>query len=201
VYILKIFSIFGSQISDYLIKNRQAMSMTQIAFLRKANIPTNEQIQGTIQKLGYDFKMLSGFENQIGQNGLECRINGHQTYFETYIAPTEITITDNEAEWIEPDITDQDTAISFIWGADFAAGACIGLISIALIDLSNASVYYLDDQIKYTREMLLADIPQFLVELNKQSKRNVSYPGTTKPNQRNTQPKNTLWNKLKNMFK
>ncbi|MDR1717588.1 MAG: hypothetical protein LBS20_17265 [Prevotella sp.] len=177
------------------------MSMTQIAFLRKANIPTNKQIQDTIQKLGYDFNILSGLERQIDQNGLECSINGHQTYFETYVAPTEITITDNEAEWIEPDITNQDTAISFIWGADFAAGACIGLISIALIDLSNASVYYMDDQMKYTREMLLADIPQFLVELNKQSKRNVSYPGTIKPNQRNTQTKNTLWNKLKNMFK
>lgn len=177
------------------------MSMTQIALLRKANIPTNEQIQDTIQKLGYDFNIFSGLERQIGQNGLECSINEHQTYFETYVAPTEITITDNEAEWIKPDITNQDTAISFLWGADFAAGSCIGLISIALIDLSNASVYYIDDQMKYTREILLTDIPQFLVELNKQSKRNVSYPGTIKPNQRNTQTKNTLWNKLKNMFK
>lgn len=38
------------------------MSMTQTAFLRKVEIPTNEQIQDTIQKLGYDFKILSRLE-------------------------------------------------------------------------------------------------------------------------------------------
>jgi hypothetical protein len=138
------------------------MSMTQMAFLRKADIPTNEQIQHTIQKLGYDFKILSELEKQIDQDGLECIINGHQTYFETHVDIADNAITDNEADWIKSDITNQDIAISFIWGADFAAGACIGLISLALTDLSNALIYYMDDQMKYTREMLLADTPQFL---------------------------------------
>lgn len=147
------------------------MSMTQIAFLKKADIPTNGQIQDTIQKLGYDFKILGGLEKQIDQDGLECTINGHQTYFETYVDIADNTITENEADWIKPDITNQDTAILFVWGADFAAGACIGLISIALTDLSNALIYYMDDQIKYSREMLLADTPQFLAELQKQNKR------------------------------
>jgi len=35
------------------------MSMTQTAFLKKADIPTNGQIQDIIQKLGYDFRILS----------------------------------------------------------------------------------------------------------------------------------------------
>lgn len=144
------------------------MSMTLIAFLRKADQPTNGQIQDTIQKLGYDFKILSGLEKQIDQDGLECSINGHQTYFDTYIDIANNTITDNEADWIKPDITNQDTAISFVWGADFAAGACIGLILIALIDQSNALVYYMDDQMKYTRELLFAETSQFLAELDKQ---------------------------------
>ncbi|MBC7851247.1 MAG: hypothetical protein H7Y31_16000 [Chitinophagaceae bacterium] len=177
------------------------MSMTQIAFLRKADIPTNKQIQDTIQKLGYDFKILSGLEKQIDQDGLECSINGYQTYFESYVDVANNAITENEADWINPDITNQDTAISFVWGADFAAGACIGLVSIALTDLSNALVYYMDDQIKYTREMLLADTPQFLEELNKQSNRNVSHQEIVKPNQTNTQSKSTLWDRLKNVFK
>jgi len=177
------------------------MSMTQIAFLRKADIPTNGQIQDIMQKLGYDFKILSGLEKTIDQDGLECSINGHQTFFEIYVDSADNAITENEADWIKSDITNQDTAISFVWGADFAAGACIGLISIALTDLSNALIYYLDDQMKYTREMLIADTPQFLTELNRQSKRNVSPQEIAKPNRTNTQKKNTFWDKLKNIFK
>lgn len=144
--------------------------MTQMAFLRKEDIPTNKQIQDAIQELGYDFKIVSGLEKQIAQDGLECSINGHQTFFETYVDTANNAISENEADWVKPDITNQDTSISFVWSADFAAGACIGLISIALTDLSHALIYYMDDQMKYTREMLLADTPKFLEELNKQSK-------------------------------
>lgn len=177
------------------------MSMTQTAFLKKADIPTNGQIQDTIQKLGYDFKVLSGLEKQIDQDGLECSINGHQTYFETYVDLADNVIADHEADWIKPDITNQDIVISFVWGADFAAGACIGLISVALIDNSNALIYYMDDQMKYSREMLLADTPQFLAELQKQNKRSENQQGTVKTMPTNTQTKNTFWDKLKNIFK
>lgn len=177
------------------------MSMTQIAFLRKADIPTNGQIQDTIQKLGYDFKILGGLEKQIDQDGLECSINGHQTYFETYVDLANNVITDYEADWIKQDMTNQEVAISFVWGADFAAGACIGLISLALIDHSNADIYYMDDQMKYTREMLVADTPQFLAELQKQSSRTANHQEPVKPKQTNTQTKNTFWDRLKNIFK
>ncbi len=177
------------------------MSMTQIAFIKKADQPTNGQIQDTIQKLGYDFKILSGLEKQIDQDGLECSINGHQTYFETYVDTADNVIADHEADWINPDLTNHDTAISFNWGADFAAGACIGLISIALIDHSNALVYYMDDQMKYTRDLLLADTPQFLTELNKQSNRHSNQQVPVKPKPTNTQTKNTLWDRIKNIFR
>ena len=174
--------------------------MTQIAFLRKADLPTNGQIQDTIQKLGYDFKILSGLDKQIDEDGLECSINGYQTYFETYVDIATNTIDDNEADWIT-DITEQDTAISFVWGADFAAGACIGLISLALIDHSDALIYYMDDQMKYSRKMLVADTPQFLVELQKQSSRTANHQEPVKPKQTNTQTKSTFWDRLKNIFK
>ncbi len=177
------------------------MSMTQIAFIRKADLPTNGQIQEFIQKLGYDFKILGNLEKQIDEDGLECSINGHQTYFETYLEEVENVIFETEAEWIKPDLTNQDTAISFVWGADFSAGACIGLISIALIDLSNALIYYMDDQMKYTKEMLMADTPKFLAELNKQTNRNVYPSEIVKPIQANTQKKIKFWNRLKNIFK
>jgi hypothetical protein len=120
------------------------MSMTQVAFLRKADIPTKTQIEETIQGLGYDFKILDDPENITELDGLSCSINGHETIFETYFdQPTQIT---NDCDWIKPDLTNQDIAVSFVWGADFAAGACIGLISIAFIDKGQALVYYLDDE-------------------------------------------------------
>ena len=175
--------------------------MTQIAFIRKADLPTNKQIQDVIQKLGYDFEILDGLEKQINEDGLECSINGYKTYFETYLDKAENVITETEAEWIKPDLTNQDTAISFVWGADFSAGACIGLISIALTDLSNALVYYMDDQMKYTREMLIADTPQFLAELSKQTNRNIKPQEVVKATQVNKQIETRFWDRLKNIFK
>ena len=85
------------------------MSMTQIAFIRKADQPTNGQIQDTIQKLGYDFKILSELEKQVDRDGLECSINGHQAYFGTYVDTTDNVIADHKADWIKSHITTQDT--------------------------------------------------------------------------------------------
>lgn len=177
------------------------MSMTQIVFIRKADLPTNKQIQVYIQKLGYDFKILDDLEKHFDEDGLECSINGHKTYFETYLNEAENVITETEAEWIKTDLTNQDTAISFVWDADFSAGACIGLISTALTDLSNALVSYMDDQMKYTREMLMADTTQFLAELNKQTNPNVKPLEVIKPNQTKNQTKSTFWYRLKSIFK
>ena len=155
------------------------MSMTQVAFLRKAHIPTKTQIEETIQGLGYDFKILGDSENITELHGLSCSINGHETFFETYFdQPTEIT---NDWNWIKPDLTNQDSAISFVWGVDFAAGACIGLISIALIDTGQALIYYLDDEMKYSREMLVADTPQFMSEIEKQKKNTIPSSREPKP--------------------
>jgi hypothetical protein len=175
------------------------MSMTQIAFVRKAEIPTNRQIQESVQHLGYDFKILNDLQKRIDQDGLECEISGHKTYLEISLDnATEIV---KEASWITPDLTNQDTGVSFVWGADFAAGACIGLISVALIDHCEALVYYMDDQIKYTKEELLADIPQFLNELEKQNKRVQTNQKSFTSDASSTRVKKSFWDKLKDMFK
>lgn len=177
------------------------MSMKQVAFLKIAVMPTKGQIQNYIQKLGYDLQIEGELEKQIDQDGLTCRINGHQTYFETFVNDANDTISENEADWILPDITNQDTAISFVWGADFAAGASIGLVSIALIDLSKALVYYIDDQMKYTKEMLLEDTPTFLAELSKVDNLKVDHQEIIKSDRVESERKNTFWESLKNIFK
>jgi hypothetical protein len=174
------------------------MSMTQIAFFKKADIPINEQIQQRIRQLGYDFRILGDLKSRIDESELKCQINGRDAYFEVYIDSA--TNATNDAGWTIADLTDQDTAVSFVWGADYAAGACVGLVSIALIDHCNALVYYMDDQKRYTRDMLVADTPQFLNELEKQNKVQIdqtlqgTQPG--KPG-----PKKSVWVRLKNIFK
>jgi hypothetical protein len=175
------------------------MSMTQVAFLRKANIPTKTQIEETIQKLGYDFKILDDSVNITDLDGLSCSINGQETFYETYFnQPTEIT---DDLDWIKPDLTNQDLAISFVWGADLAAGACIGLVSIALIDKGQALVYYLDDQMKYSREMLVADTTQFIIELEKQKKKTIPSSTEPTPTKKVETNKKSFWDKLNDLFK
>jgi len=132
------------------------------------------------------------------ESELKCQINGQDAYFEVYIESAADAI--NEAGWILTDLTDQDTAVSFVWGADFAGGACIGLVSIALIDYCNAIVYYMDDQMRYTREMLIADTVQFLSELEKQYKSKMGQTFTETQQGKSEHEKN-IWKRLKNIFK
>ncbi|SER11942.1 hypothetical protein SAMN05421824_3052 [Hyunsoonleella jejuensis] len=170
--------------------------MTQVAFLKKADLPNKIEIEESIRQLGYEFEILDDFENFYGIDGIECTINGQKTFFEIYFNnPNEII---SESEFIKKDLTDQDIAVSFIWGADFAAGASIGLISVALIDKCNALIYYLDDEIAYSKEMLLNDTPEFIKELEKQKK----FEEQNRNSKPKIQPKKKgFWNGIKKLFK
>ncbi|WP_437373856.1 hypothetical protein [Maribacter litoralis] len=170
--------------------------MTQVAFLKKADLPNKTELEESIRALGYEFEILDDFENFYGIDGIECAINGQKTFFEIYFnSPNEIT---SESEFIKKDLTDQDTAVSFIWGADFAAGASIGLISVALIDKCNALIFYMDDEMAYSREMLLNDTPEFIKELEKQKK----YAEQKRNSKQKIQPKKKgFWNGIKKLFK
>lgn len=177
--------------------------MTQVVFLKRIDLPTNKQIQEIIQKLGYDFKILSELELQIDEDGLECSINGHETYFESNIDSATNAVNELEADWIKPDLTNQDTAISFFWGADFAAGACIGLISVALIEHCGALVYYMDDEMKYSKEALLMETPIYLTELAKEANTTTSMREQPLMNIETKEQASQIsfWAKLKDLFK
>jgi len=137
--------------------------MTQAAFLKKADLPHKTEIENSIRELGCEFEILGGFESFYG---IECIINGQKTFFEIYFdQPEEIT---KDFDFFKKDLTDQDTVVSFIWGADFAAGASIELISVLRIDKCNVLIYYLGDEVSYLKEMLLNDTSEFLKELEKQ---------------------------------
>ena len=170
--------------------------MTQAAFLKEADLPTKSDIEQTIRELGYEFEILDDFEKFYGISGIECSINGKETFFEIYFDdPTEIT---KDFDFIKKDLTDEDVVVSFVWGADFAAGASIGLISVVLIDKCNALIYYLDDEMAYSREMLLNDTPEFLNEIENEKK----YIEQNENRRTKVYPKKKgIWDRLKGIFK
>ena len=108
------------------------MSMTIIAFYSKAKTPSKNELESEIKKLNHDFKFLEEFE-LLNQFGGTCQLNGKETYVESHVESKEQIL--KGFDFLNKDIEEFDSGISFIWGADFIAGACIGIISIALIDL------------------------------------------------------------------
>lgn len=170
--------------------------MTQVALLKKADIPTKEEIQTHLCELGYHFKFTDDISNFYGTNEITCSINGHSTTVELYFEEANEIL--KNWLWLPPLVSNPDTIIFFEWGADFAAAACIGLISIALIDLSAAHIYYLDDELTYTREMLIKDTPHYLYELEKQGP-NHSDNDEEKPLE--SFKKYTWWQKLLKWFR
>ncbi len=138
-----------------------------IAFFQKAKIPSKPDLLSEIEKLNLDFKFLEEFDT-LDQFSGKCQLNEKETFFETYIQSKEEILDDYP--FLNKDIDIFDSGISFIWGDDFIAGACIGIISTSLIDLCDAKIVYVDDETWYSREMLISEIPIFLDEHEKQSK-------------------------------
>ena len=162
------------------------MSMTQIAIIKKSEIPTKKILQDHIVSLGYNFSFENDSDNF--ENGIICKFYNVSTYLETYINSKEELL--NDYPELEQYFNSFDCGISFIWGADFAAGGSIALISLALIDLCKSFIYYTDDEMIYNREMLIADVPEYIKYLNEmQSQQKAKII-----------KKESIWEKIKKFF-
>jgi len=139
------------------------MSMTLINFVQKDKLPTKIELENKIKELGYDFKFLTDFEefdNLNQTDSIDCVLNGNQTFVEIYFNPATEILSDFPN--LKKDLTDKDFGISFTFGADELVSACINIISIGLIDLSQSIVLYADEEIFYSRKMLIQDIDSCL---------------------------------------
>lgn len=139
------------------------MSMTLINFVQKDKLPTKIELENKIKELGYEFKFLTDFEkfdnlNQI--DSIDCALNGNQTFVEIYLNSTTEILSDFPD--LKKGLSDKDFGISFAFGSDELVSACINIISIGLIDLSQSIVLYADHEIYYTREMLIKDVANSL---------------------------------------
>ena len=132
--------------------------MTLTNFLQKDKLPTKIELENKIKELGYDFKFLTEFEefddlHQI--DSIDCVLNRNKTFVEISLNTTTEIISKFPS--LKEDLSNKDFCISFTFGSDELVIACINVISIGLIDLNQSIVLYEDDEIFYTREMLIKD--------------------------------------------
>jgi hypothetical protein len=127
-------------------------------------LPSREQLESAIRNAGYDFVFLEEFTRfEDLSDGISCQIKGNKTFVQMHQDTAEKVLQDYPS--FKDSIGNADHAISFSWGADIAAAAAIAVLSIALIDCSKAVVIYADDEMLYTREMLVNAMPSYLLEL------------------------------------
>ncbi|MBO3100298.1 hypothetical protein [Gelidibacter pelagius] len=145
------------------------MSMTIIAFINKTKIPSKLELEAQIRTLGYNFKFNENFI-LFDEFGGDCELNGQKTFFEVYFIKKEEL---DDLSSLDEDLDNYDSAFSFIWGADSIAGACISIISVALMDLCNSKILFEDFEVWYEREKLLDEIPMYLEEKNTNLKKDI----------------------------
>lgn len=139
------------------------MSMTLINFVKKNKLQTKIALENKIKELGYDFKFLTDFKKLENLNQIDsiyCELNGNATFIEIYLYPKKEIIFNFPD--LKKQFSDKNFGISFTLDSNELVSACINLISIGLIDLSESIVFYVDDEIIYSREMLIQDTSKSL---------------------------------------
>lgn len=172
--------------------------MTQIAFVRRLDLPSKDQLEKKISELGYDLKFKEEFGKFDNLQVLDCSLRKEQTVFEVYFESIDEII--NNYPDVRDKVDDKDYTISFIWGANFMAGASIAIISMALIELCDSIIYYADDNMIYTKEMLLEDLPEYFDEFEEIDQ---TYDPTEMPKVYNSskhKEKKSLWFKISRLW-
>ncbi|WP_346882462.1 hypothetical protein [uncultured Algibacter sp.] len=137
--------------------------MSLINFVQKNKLPTKIELENRIKELGYDFKFLTDFDTFDNLNKIDtidCLLNGNKIFVEIYLNP--ITEILSDFPNLKKDLSDKNFGISFSFGSEELVCACINIISIGLMDLSQSIVFYADDEVFCTRKMLIDDIEAFL---------------------------------------
>ena len=134
------------------------MSIEIHAFIKKANVPSREDWQKSIEESGYKMSLdedLKAFESSGFvpcklddiESGFEINYETTETYIETY--PT-----------IKEKLTDQDYCITFRLGSSTDEYTCVLIASLALLRTKDAIIYDPADDMFYTQKQLEDDIAQ-----------------------------------------
>ncbi|HBA86266.1 MAG TPA: hypothetical protein DCZ95_19460 [Verrucomicrobia bacterium] len=138
------------------------MSLIQHAFIQKSRVPSREQWQQAIDKLGHEFELDPDLKPNEDSGFLPCKLKGYPSGFEIYYEPA------NEYLKLYPDLStrngNRDWCITFRWGGDLAECACVLIASAALIDSFDAIIYYPGDNMFYDKAAILSEIEACMTE-------------------------------------
>ena len=131
------------------------MSNTQFVFINQTDIPAREQLQGTIDQLGYDLKLDPELSLKDDEGFSPCILNGESKVgFELDCQPTSNVVAGNKD--FEKMAGGKDTCITMTWGR-------VLIVSYALMKEYNAITTYEGEELD-TLESLHTDIHAALNE-------------------------------------
>ena len=117
------------------------MSNTQFAFLDKESVPSRDQLQRTIDDLGFDLKLDPEFTPFDDEGFSPCVLNGEsEVGFEIYYEPSEDVLEDDEE--FKAIANGMNFCISMCWGGSLKDCACVMIVSSALAKEFGAIISY-----------------------------------------------------------
>ena len=117
------------------------MSNTQFAFIKRSSVPNREELQASIDALGFDLKLHPEFNPTTDSGFLPFTLNGEQgPGFEVFYADTEEVAGDDED--LQSLAGGRDHCISMVWRSSMKDLACVMIVSCALTKDFGAVVSY-----------------------------------------------------------
>jgi len=150
------------------LRKGENVSQTQFAFLKKENVPSRDQLQSSIDALGFDLKLDPKFTPFKDEGFSPCILRGEDNVgFEIFYERTSDLIEEDEDDGeFKELIGNNDYSISLCWGGSFKDCTCVLMVSIALAKDFGATISYEGDG-KETIEGMQGGIQECLEEINK----------------------------------
>jgi len=145
------------------------MSQTQFAFLKKDAVPTKDQLQASLDSLGFDLKIDPEWTPFEDEGFSPCILKGESDIgFEVYYEPTADLLEDDDDEEFARIIGSNDYSIYMCWGGSFKDCMSVLMVSIALAKDFGATISYQGES-EESIEGMQAGIEECAKEIEKQS--------------------------------
>jgi hypothetical protein len=139
------------------------MSIEQHAFMQKAKVPSRDEWQAAVDRLGFDLQIDPGLRPFEDSGFLPCKLSGRDSGFEIYYEAADELLDQRPA--LKGKLGGRNFAISFRWGGDWAECACVCIASAALAASFDAVVYYDDDALIYSADDLVREAHAAMKEM------------------------------------
>lgn len=132
------------------------MSLTQYAILKKADVPSREIWQESINQLGYKLTLDPDLKPFEDSGFIPCQLNDKETGFE--ISYDDIINFLYKYPHLKNKCSGKDYCIEFNWEGDLNECMCVLITSLALQTNCNAIIYYPHDDLIFYKDQLINEI-------------------------------------------